>query len=1462
MGSLHRLGALWCALLVVLAAVPPVVGGANGANTLDAAGNHAPLAGAGNVPADPPTDLKTAATAAIASADVEKQRFASARDRAYDRINGTLDDYRDPVRIRSMQSFTDDAVGVQALAKLARSEANETALRASRYVALADNRTTYQTILDTRRALNRTEGKLDNQGLRRSAEAHFDNAQRQFERAQRQLERANNSDGRRAIGQYAQSIRTLRTSWQQAQQALTMLDEAPPSVTFATRVDPAWNASNTVTRAVVVNVSDVRPWRLETVSVVVNGETRYNRPLRTAETAPLENTTLRLPVELDTPTANITVVATGGEATDSNGGATGGAEQGRATLLLDGDRLPDRYERQVTGTDPLDPDSDSPRTDTDEADNGILDGAEDFDGDRALTLFERQANTDPFVADADGDGLDDGFEIQVEAFDPTTADSDDDGVADGDEDLDGDGLPASAEADAGTSPLAADTDDDRLNDTAEVEQYPTDPTDPDTDDDGVLDGVEIRNGFDPTAADSDGDGTPDGQEPITVEVASNVSSVSLTGTGDLRANTTVEKDRGNVLADRLPAAVSPFTEIESSADFESASVTLQYNESAAEDESDIAVYRFNQSKGTFAELDSTVDTAANTVTAEVAHFSKFVALERDEWKQIESRQVPTGAGNSSVELLLFLNQGNNDAYGTVTLEDASLDESVSNIEGSDGVDSQGNDFPPEGATSSPRGCGDDEVHRVDDTTIDFSLATCGADDAFRVAYNVVGEDPAIHIDYRRTNIGLNVAGEIYPSSTTIELTDQGVDITDSDNDGVVDSIENGTIPLGNGLTTTTDPNDPDTDGDGLSDGEELQLTQKNDAGYKIKSDPNDPDTDGDGLTDYQEIVVFDGLNPVDADTDNDGLDDGEDPQPLVPQSEGSDGGDVDFVDASGEVAGNAIKGAVLGDAGVVYEVDGSKTLEYYGGWLTASIAPTVDVAADVRDCVVLNNDLGTNVLDCGGAVISAGGSVGTVVGGLTAPTGLGAALGAGSFAVDTAEDISDVATITARFVEYAPETATSVGRVLDQKIGSRFSAAFPRISSKLSPGIADDVRRGAQRGKLVRAGLDEDTARTLEDVLPRVDATADEVAQLTTRIDGFDGLAGAEQQLIVRKLADRGDAARLTDAYDGQTLARITGTDGVTGSAAIDKASSAAQVGRADEVRRLADELDPVAFGGVLRVDRITEASRLVDATPSGAGAKVLRDLSGVGEDALKRFLSMEDGIAQANDISTVGKSATTLADDVRVAIARSANSNLDEVAMNGQTADRLTQSIDSMARGDVDNFATHLNDRIASQANRLGSSNPGRVKGAFRTVKGAANEMMLGREVFGVTNVDAIGVKVTNSAGETREADLVLSNGRVVEAKTGSSAPGSSAKIAEDLRNIKQFQELSDRADGGEAVLYVVNSPRTLYKQGEIGTEVRTKFSKARAGLSFSPQFRSASQLTDDLDIEDIFIKDFVTNS
>ena len=54
----------------------------------------------------------------------------------------------------------------------------------------------------------------------------------------------------------------------------------------------------------------------------------------------------------------------------------------------------------------------------------------------------------------------------------------------------------------------------------------------------------------------------------------------------------------------------------------------------------------------------------------------------------------------------------------------------------------------------------------------------------------------------------------------------------------------------------------DTDGDGLSDGAEINIYHTN---------PLNPDTDGDGLTDGQEVAL--GLNPLVRDTDGDGFED-------------------------------------------------------------------------------------------------------------------------------------------------------------------------------------------------------------------------------------------------------------------------------------------------------------------------------------------------------------------------------------------------------------------------------------------------------------------------------------------------------------------------------------------------------------------------------------------------------------
>jgi len=79
--------------------------------------------------------------------------------------------------------------------------------------------------------------------------------------------------------------------------------------------------------------------------------------------------------------------------------------------------------------------------------------------------------------------------------------------------------------------------------------------------------------------------------------------------------------------------------------------------------------------------------------------------------------------------------------------------------------------------------------------------------------------------------------------------------TDSDDDGLTDGEEIDTVG--------SSPVDPDTDGDDLGDGDEVNIHG---------SSPTKTDTDGDGLGDYVEVTVH-GSNPAKRDTDGDGFDD-------------------------------------------------------------------------------------------------------------------------------------------------------------------------------------------------------------------------------------------------------------------------------------------------------------------------------------------------------------------------------------------------------------------------------------------------------------------------------------------------------------------------------------------------------------------------------------------------------------
>ena len=141
----------------------------------------------------------------------------------------------------------------------------------------------------------------------------------------------------------------------------------------------------------------------------------------------------------------------------------------------DGDGLGDKWEVTYNGTTGINP---LERTTL------ILDSDEDKDG--LIVTREEEANTNPWLNDTDGDGLNDSYEWLTLKTDPTLADTDDDGLNDKWEVTYNGSFGVNPLDNATAEELASDKDGDGLNLLEEAEAN-TDPNSGDTDGDGVAD---------------------------------------------------------------------------------------------------------------------------------------------------------------------------------------------------------------------------------------------------------------------------------------------------------------------------------------------------------------------------------------------------------------------------------------------------------------------------------------------------------------------------------------------------------------------------------------------------------------------------------------------------------------------------------------------------------------------------------------------------------------------------------------------------------------------------------------------------------------------------------------------------------------------------------------------------------------------------------------------------------------
>ena len=137
---------------------------------------------------------------------------------------------------------------------------------------------------------------------------------------------------------------------------------------------------------------------------------------------------------------------------------------------------------------------------------------------------------------------------------------------------------------------------------------------------------------------------------------------------------------------------------------------------------------------------------------------------------------------------------------------------------------------------------------------------------------LVGNQP---ISEQLEEMCLATGGQIHRADTTEHLeevydyifTYDSLDKTDADGDGLYDVVETAGIRLANGQIIYTKVGDNDSDDDGLLDGEEVNpvpvyLNKKITVSgipisvkgwvFLLNSDPNNPDTDGDGISDIND----------------------------------------------------------------------------------------------------------------------------------------------------------------------------------------------------------------------------------------------------------------------------------------------------------------------------------------------------------------------------------------------------------------------------------------------------------------------------------------------------------------------------------------------------------------------------------------------------------------------------------
>ena len=699
-----------------------------------------------------------------------------------------------------------------------------------------------------------------------------------------------------------------------------------------------------------------------------------------------------------------------------------------------------------------------------------LDLEKDEDNDGAEDYIEDYFGTDKSKEDTDGDGLSDFIELYSLVLEPLNTDTDGNGVLDCDEDLDGDGLTNIEETAIGTNVIYIDTDGDSLSDYDETNVYNTNPLKEDTDEDGVSDAKEIEIGTDSSVYEETFYVVVESQEEDTVKV-----SVETTLSGEQVESLTVEKYENEFLfPSTMPGYIGGAYDFSVDGELGNATIKFKFDEALlTTDDFEPVIYYFDEENQVLEEIETTIE--GNVASAEVTHFSKYILLDRFkfdiafEWEDLKQDY-------SELELVFLVSDTRSMQLCDKTNERDNIVESILvqlpddcqmgirrysyMITGAGGLTSEKDTIRYFYKKRQEEKSYDNRVltyWAIENTMQYFNLTDKNVLKIIVLLGEAQATDAEKHIDVINAakDSGVRIyiiefgnssilteymkelsyetggvhywASDILQTNNVFDDINQEINVeADRDNDGVPDYYEDNLLMF-NGVKLKLDKNNPDTDGDGILDGEEVgeliyQYNEDNSqvlVTSKLKSNPLDEDTDIDGISDEEEVII--GTSQFNVDTDSDGLLDGieyvEGFDPLESDADGDgrldwrehlEGTDPYIYNKDwNEHVWEFICGVIAGDF-----ITDSDSFATTAGQITGSFIPGIDV----RD-VIAN-------LQHGDYLMAGLSSAGFIPGSGDVAKALGKA---GEYAIKNADEAAKIGELSTFLSKNFPELAKAIG---------------------------------------------------------------------------------------------------------------------------------------------------------------------------------------------------------------------------------------------------------------------------------------------------------------------------------------------------------------------------------------------------------------------------------------------------